>query len=171
MTDGTPQDIEWRLPRSARSVGRARTLLAAQARSWKVPDEIADTAVLLLSELMTNACRHAHVSPGRELRARALVRAGTLCIEVADASSAQPEPRVAGPGDESGRGLALVAALADAWGAEPRPYRIGKTVWCELRLPSDDVRSGGGPLPSGSARDGSRAGACGGPPRRGTPPS
>ncbi|MFI8997143.1 ATP-binding protein [Streptomyces sp. NPDC053542] len=171
MTDGTPQDIEWRLARSARSVGRARTLLAAQARAWKVPDEIADTAVLLLSELMTNACRHARVSPGRELRARALVRADTLRIEVSDASSAQPQQRDAGPGDESGRGLALVAALADAWGTEPRPHGIGKTVWCELRIPADDVRSGGGPLPSGSVRGGWRAGACGGPPRRGTRPS
>ncbi|MFF0158841.1 ATP-binding protein [Streptomyces sp. NPDC005263] len=43
-----------------------------------------------------------------------------------------PEPRQAAPGDESGRGLTLVAALADAWGTELREGGIGKTVWFEL---------------------------------------
>ena len=57
------QDVEWHLPRHARSVGRARTLLREQATAWKLPDETTETAVLLLSELMTNAHRHAKVSP------------------------------------------------------------------------------------------------------------
>ena len=61
---------EWQLPRRPRSVGRARALLRAQAADWKPPDAITDTAVLLLSELMTNVYRHAHVSPGREIRIR-----------------------------------------------------------------------------------------------------
>ncbi|WP_371527520.1 hypothetical protein OG302_16660 [Streptomyces sp. NBC_01283] len=50
-----------------RSVGRARSLLSEQARAWKVPDDVADTAVLLLSELMTNAVRHGRVPAGRGL--------------------------------------------------------------------------------------------------------
>lgn len=57
------KDVEWHLPRHARSVGRARTLLRDQATAWKLPDELTETAVLLLSELMTNAYRHAKVSP------------------------------------------------------------------------------------------------------------
>ncbi|WP_326694187.1 hypothetical protein [Streptomyces sp. NBC_01766] len=61
MNSGMPKDIEWRLPRS---VGRARALLSEQMRAWKVPDEMADTSVPLLSELMTNAVRHAYVPPG-----------------------------------------------------------------------------------------------------------
>lgn len=44
-----PHDIEWRLPRHPRSVGRARTLLREQARMWKLPDDVTETAVLLLS--------------------------------------------------------------------------------------------------------------------------
>ncbi|MEU5519038.1 ATP-binding protein [Streptomyces griseoaurantiacus] len=128
-----PHDIEWRLPRHPRSVGRARTLLREQARMWKLPDDVTETAVLLLSELMTNAYRHAKVPPGREIRARCVESDGRLRLTVTDASDVLPVVRETGPEDESGRGLPLVAALADAWGAEPRPCGIGKTVWCELR--------------------------------------
>ncbi len=134
--NGLPQDIEWRLPRHARSVGRSRVLLREQARSWRVPEDTRDTAVLLLSELMTNACRHARVSPGREISARCVVRDGRLRIEVSDACDDVPKPREASADDESGRGLALVSALADEWGAHPRSCGIGKTVWFELKLPT-----------------------------------
>ncbi len=128
-----PQDIEWRLPRHARSVSRARTLLREQATSWKIPDEVTETAVLLLSELMTNACRHAKVSPGREIWAHCVLEAGHLRISVTDANDTLPAPREASLDDEAGRGLTLVAALADDWGAEPRTCGIGKTVWFTLR--------------------------------------
>lgn len=136
MNDATPHppnDIEWRLPRHARSVGRARALFREQATAWKLPDDVTETAVLLLSELMTNAYRHATVSPGREIRARCLfLGEDRLRVEVSDANDSLPVPRSAGADDDTGRGLALVAALAATWGAEPRPYGIGKTVWFEL---------------------------------------
>ncbi|HEY3478124.1 MAG TPA: ATP-binding protein [Streptomyces sp.] len=128
-------DIEWLLPRHARSVGRARALFLAWAGEWRLPEETAETATLLLSELMTNAVRHGRV-PGRDVAACCRVTAaGTLRVEVSDACTALPVAREAGADDESGRGLALVAALASAWDAEPRPYGIGKTVWFELALP------------------------------------
>jgi anti-sigma regulatory factor (Ser/Thr protein kinase) len=129
-----PQIVEWRLTRHARSVGRARAFLREQACSWKIPDETAETAVLLLSELMTNACKHARVSPGREIWARCSLFDDRMRIEVSDASEELPLLRQAGPEEESGRGLTLVAALANDWGAHPRPCGIGKTVWFELRL-------------------------------------
>ncbi|GAT79334.1 regulatory protein [Streptomyces sp. F-3] len=133
-----PQDIEFRFPRHARSVGRARALLREQATSWKLPDEVTETAVLLLSELMTNAYRHAKVPPGREIRARCVLNDdGCLRVSVSDASDTLPTPREASLEDEAGRGLALVAALADDWGAAPRPGGIGKTVWFELKSGSE----------------------------------
>ncbi|GAA4809640.1 ATP-binding protein [Streptomyces ziwulingensis] len=138
-TTAAPKDIEWRLPRHARSVGRARTFLREQAASWKVPDEVAETAVLLLSELMTNAYRHAKVSPGREIWARCALTDDRLRVWVTDADGTLPATRHAAPDDESGRGLALVAVLADDWGAALREKGVGKTVWFELRLP-DGVR-------------------------------
>jgi len=64
------------------------------------------------------------------------VQAGPLRLSVTDANNTLPTPRDASPDDESGRGLTLVAALADEWDAEPRPGGIGKTVWFELRAPS-----------------------------------
>jgi anti-sigma regulatory factor (Ser/Thr protein kinase) len=138
MNDATPpppRDIEWQFSRHARSVSRARNLLREQATAWKIPDEVAETAALLLSELMTNAYRHAKVSPGREIRARCALDADRLRVSVTDANDSLPEARQAGPDDESGRGLALVAALADRWGAGPREGGIGKTVWFELAHP------------------------------------
>ncbi|WP_051969987.1 ATP-binding protein [Kitasatospora azatica] len=126
-----------RLPRSARSVGRARAAFRADAASWSLPAEDGDTATLLLSELLTNACRHARVPRDRYVEARwTLDRSGGLLrVEVSDADRRPPKPRRAGPDDESGRGLELLALLAGGWGVDPRPGGIGKTVWFELKLP------------------------------------
>ncbi|GHC61806.1 ATP-binding protein [Streptomyces flavofungini] len=129
-----PQEVEWHLPRHARSVGRARTLLREQASSWDLPTEVTETATLLLSELMTNAYRHAKVSPGREIWTHCALKAGRLRIAVSDANATPPAPRQACPEDESGRGLTLVATLSDNWGTELRPGGIGKTVWFELTV-------------------------------------
>ncbi|MEU2788948.1 ATP-binding protein [Streptomyces sp. NPDC007100] len=135
MNDGnSPLQNEWWLPRHPRSARRARKYLRELAEVWQLQAEVTDTAVLVLSELAANACVHARVSRGRYVRVRCLLHAGRLRVEVADAGSAMPEPRVAGVDDEDGRGLALVAALADEWGAYPRPYGIGKVVWFELKV-------------------------------------
>ncbi|MFD6996392.1 ATP-binding protein [Streptomyces mirabilis] len=129
-----PKDIEWRLPRHARSVGRARTLFRQQAASWALPEDITETAELLLSELMTNAYRHAKVSPGREIWARCVLTEDRLRVTVTDANDRLPTPREASPKEESGRGLTLVAMLADEWGVEKREGGIGKVVWFEVQL-------------------------------------
>ncbi|MFE1201878.1 ATP-binding protein [Streptomyces sp. NPDC058762] len=128
----TPKDIEWRLPRHARSVSRARALFREQAASWNLPQDVTDTAELLLSELMTNAYRHAKAPAGREIRARCTLIDNCLRITVTDANNTLPTPGTACPDAESGRGLALVVALADDWGAQRRECGIGKEVWFEL---------------------------------------
>lgn len=139
--------IEWRYPRAPISVPRARARLAAQAREWKLSDETTETAVLLLSELMANACWHARV-PGREVRVRCLFDGERLRVEVLDAERALPVRREARPLAESGRGLGIVAALAGSWGAYPRECGIGKAVWFELATPSDHGGSIRPPRPS-----------------------
>ncbi|MGW2131396.1 ATP-binding protein [Streptomyces coelicoflavus] len=132
------KDTEWRLPRHARSIGRARALFREQAASWELPQDVTDTAELLLSELMTNAYRHAKVPSGREIRARCFLTDDRLRITVTDADTTLPKPAPAPapacPDDESGRGLALVVALADDWGARERVCGIGKEVWFEMSL-------------------------------------
>jgi anti-sigma regulatory factor (Ser/Thr protein kinase) len=125
----------WSLPRHPRGVSRVRAAVRAQADTWLLPEETAETAVLLLSELVTNAVRHSRVR-GRRIEVRCTLDAGVLRVEVSDAGPGVPVARAAGADDESGRGLALVAALAADWGVLPRPHGIGKTVWFECRPPA-----------------------------------
>ncbi|MFD8965218.1 ATP-binding protein [Streptomyces sp. NPDC059568] len=102
--------------------------------SWGL-SELEDSAVLVLSELLTNARRHACVSPGREIETRYVPTMRGLRIEVHDASVERPELRVPDADACDGRGLVLVAALADAWGVRERDEgggRPGKVVWAEL---------------------------------------
>ncbi|WP_371648254.1 ATP-binding protein [Streptomyces mirabilis] len=98
-------------------------------------DEVAATASLLIAELTANAALHGRVR-GRHARLALTLTAGALRIEVTDARGdrlPEPAPGRDGDGDgdgESGRGLLLVASLADAWGCEPH-HPGGKTVWAE----------------------------------------
>ncbi|KUJ64157.1 hypothetical protein ACZ90_61215 [Streptomyces albus subsp. albus] len=101
-----------------------------------VPSDLAETAELLLSELVTNAVRHGRVPRGREIGVRSALSGGELRVEVADVSDSQPQMRESGDGDERGRGLLLVDSLADKWGVSRRGV-IGKTVWFVLALPSE----------------------------------
>ena len=89
--------------------------------------ELADTAALLVSEVATNALVHG----SGDVQVRATASAGRLRVEVTDGDPGLPKPRQAGALDEGGRGLALLDALATAWGTAPGPD--GKTVWFELR--------------------------------------
>ncbi|MGW7254053.1 ATP-binding protein [Streptomyces sp. NPDC054834] len=171
-TTAAPMDIEWRLPRHARSVGRARALFREQAASWELPQDVTDTAELLLSELMTNAYRHARVPAGREIWARCVVTEDRLRVTVTDANDTFPTPGAPSPDDESGRGLTLVAALADDWGAGGRECGLGKEVWFELAIATyPTLTPADAPSPSGSARGGWTAGVSSVPPTHGTRPS
>ncbi|MFF7993170.1 ATP-binding protein [Kitasatospora xanthocidica] len=130
--------VEWMFPRLPRSAGRARIRFLRMAFEWEVPVESAETALILLSELVTNACRHARSPRDRMIGVRVLLPTCSLLrIEVSDANPELPSLRHASPEDESGRGLELVAALATSWGAHARGEGyIGKTTWCELALPT-----------------------------------
>ncbi|WP_030826955.1 ATP-binding protein [Streptomyces hygroscopicus] len=111
----------------------AERWLAAQRDCPEVAadDDATATASLLIAELTANAALHGRVR-GRHARLALILTAGTLRIEVTDArGDSLPEPAPGGDRDgESGRGLPLVASLADAWGCEPH-HPGGKTVWAE----------------------------------------
>ncbi|WP_306316342.1 MULTISPECIES: SpoIIE family protein phosphatase [unclassified Streptomyces] len=115
----------WTLAPEPTEVPRARALVREQLGRWGLLG-IADTAELIVSELVGNAVRHASGGPV-QLR---LVRSGTLLCEVEDTEHALPTLLNAGPGDEFGRGLRVVARLARAWGTSRTA--TGKTVWFEL---------------------------------------
>lgn len=116
-------------PRDRRSVRLAREFARAVLGEWGVPAPY-DELLLCVSELATNALLHG-VPAGRRLRVGLVLHGdGVLRVEVADSGGGEPRLRTE-PQGEGGRGLLLVAALADRWGVEPRDP--GKTVWCEFR--------------------------------------
>ncbi|MFD9407429.1 SpoIIE family protein phosphatase [Streptomyces sp. NPDC059989] len=117
----------WHLDADPAIVGDARHLVLAQLTAWHL-DELAFSTELIVSELVTNAIRHA----GGPVRLR-LIRADTLTCEVSDSSNTQPRMRRARSSEEGGRGLYIVAQLSHRWGS--RYSRGGKTVWSEQNLP------------------------------------
>ncbi|MCP3767950.1 MULTISPECIES: ATP-binding protein [unclassified Streptomyces] len=108
-----------------------RWLAAQQGRPEPADDDRTATASLLIAELTANAALHGRVR-GRNARLALTLTPATLRIEVTDArGERQPAPTPDADADgESGRGLLLVASLADAWGCEPH-HPGGKTVWAE----------------------------------------
>ena len=91
-------------------------------------EELSFTTELILSELVTNAIRYG----GEPIRVR-MLRDRSLICEVFDSSSTSPHLRYATMTDEGGRGLFLVAQLADRWGTRYLP--AGKVIWAEQPLP------------------------------------
>ncbi|QIJ64548.1 ATP-binding protein [Streptomyces sp. JB150] len=123
---------EWTFPADPGAVRTARSAVRGQLHGWGL-DSLGDLAVLLVSELVTNALRHASGPIGvRLLRPEGLP--AVLLVEVSDPLPELPRERDARPEDESGRGLQLVARSSRRWGS--RPGDRGKTVWFELAVPS-----------------------------------
>ncbi len=82
----------------------------------------------MVSELVTNAVEHARGDAIRVTITR--LAAGAVRIGVIDKDRGEPSPRSAGPRDEDGRGLAIVAALTVRWGVDR--MRWGKRVWADV---------------------------------------
>ncbi|MEV6649163.1 ATP-binding protein [Streptomyces sp. NPDC051219] len=117
-------------------VGRARRWARSRLAGSGIGDDepLAETLILLISELVTNAVVHTGCPAvlrmlfgSADAGAHA---AGTVRVEVADISSCPPRPRHAEGNDTNGRGLELVDGLADRWGWQPEG--AGKRIWCEV---------------------------------------
>lgn len=121
----------WTFPAEPGVVRTARQAVRGQLRDWGL-DGLADLAALLVSELVTNALRHATGPIGVRL-VRPSGPGGVLLAEVSDPLPDPPRERAARLEDESGRGLYLVASSSRRWGT--RPGATGKTVWFELAVP------------------------------------
>ena len=114
-------------------VGRARRWARSRlAGSGIGADEaLAETLILLVSELVTNAVVHTGCPAVLRLSLPCTAaEQATVRLEVADASGRAPVPRCVDGEATGGRGLALVDGLADRWGWSAEG--AGKRIWCEL---------------------------------------
>ncbi|MFD1669821.1 SpoIIE family protein phosphatase [Streptomyces calvus] len=134
-TLGEDRTGAWDVPIGPSAVGAVRAEAARTLAAWGLDDESFVTE-LIVSELVTNAVRHA--SPPIRLR---LIRDRALICEVSDGSSTSPHLRRAATTDEGGRGLFLVAQFADRWGT--RYTADGKVIWTEQPLPEGRRADGG----------------------------
>jgi anti-sigma regulatory factor (Ser/Thr protein kinase) len=129
----SPDLAHWlELPAHRSGVRVARHAMGAQLAKWRVPEEVRDDAVLLVSELATNGV--CHTPSTRLLCGVGLVTDRSLRVEVHDhdyVGSGLPrcEPCV---DDESGRGLLIVQSVADTWGVDRSALTGGKSVWAML---------------------------------------
>ncbi|MCX5063863.1 MULTISPECIES: ATP-binding protein [unclassified Streptomyces] len=129
--DGRSLALSLALPWTSTAAGKARTLIRVSLLHTGVPDFLTQTVELLVTELVTNALRHA----APPLNLSAIYRQAAtpvLSCAVSDGSSELPALCHPSMTCESGRGLVLVDSLSDRWGSHRTPG--GKIVWCELNL-------------------------------------
>ena len=121
MTTGWSRTTTW--DADAANIAAARQFVALELADHGLDDAVPD-ARLVVSELATNAVRHA----GSRFTVTVDVTGGAVLVTVTDPSSALPFPVHASPLHDSGRGLGIVAELSARWGVTPEPHG-GKSVW------------------------------------------
>ncbi|WUH94132.1 ATP-binding protein [Streptomyces sp. NBC_00433] len=117
------------------AIAAARATARRLSNEWGLT-EVADAVASIVSELVTNAVVHGRAARGSRVSVGYHLDGERLRVEVRDWATGMPRTVRRAPGDdavhESGRGLRVVAGLADRWGVIPRV--IGKSVWFEIRL-------------------------------------
>jgi anti-sigma regulatory factor (Ser/Thr protein kinase) len=136
VAQGLPQtDVAAGFPAEPESPGRARRLVAATLRQWGHDDALVDDVALIVSELTTNAVRHARSPFVLAVR----VQNAMLRVAVQDET-----PPAGGFLARPAHGLGLVDALSTRWDVERTP--AGKVVWAELPCEPHAPRGGPGRL-------------------------
>jgi anti-sigma regulatory factor (Ser/Thr protein kinase) len=108
------------------SCARARQVVREAAASWGLPEDLADDAQLVVTELVSNGIDHGE----GPITLTVTQRAAGMLVEVHDLSPKQPQVRPVDPSSARGRGMQLVQALSVRWGTTPDGG--GKVVWAEL---------------------------------------
>ncbi|MFI8517548.1 SpoIIE family protein phosphatase [Streptomyces sp. NPDC085481] len=119
-------------------IATAREQLRQLLHDWSDDDQV-DSAVLMVSEMVTNVLVHTDGDALLVAEIVCLEKARRLRVEVADTSDELPHKRHPGEMASSGRGLLLMEMLAHAWGVDPRGE--GKAIWFELHEPPSEARS------------------------------
>ncbi|MFE2523773.1 ATP-binding protein [Streptomyces sp. NPDC059382] len=143
--DTVPGVFSLLLSSTRRGARLGQLLAVTELRCWGVPPSVTERAEQIVAELTASAVLHGRVQ-GRDFRLGLSLSPAprTLRIEVTDARRDRM-PVLPQPADgETGRGLLIVAALADRWGVVPYPPS-GKTVWAEAEIPSAHAAPSGQP--------------------------
>ncbi|MEV5280760.1 ATP-binding protein [Streptomyces sp. NPDC051994] len=133
-----PTSSSMAVPHGPAGVGKARHRMREQLLGSGVSEPVVDDAVLVLSELLSNACRHGRplgrsdIGDGDIKAAWRLDKAGRLTVEVTDGGGpTRPVPATPSVTARGGRGLNIISALAQDWGV--RDSASGEvTVWVIL---------------------------------------
>jgi anti-sigma regulatory factor (Ser/Thr protein kinase) len=135
------------LPHGPAGVGEARRRLRAELLRRGAPETVIEDAALILSELLSNACRHGRPidDGGHEAGIRAgwhLDEDGLLTLEVTDGGGAtRPAPASPSLTARGGRGLGIVDTLSLEWGVRDEPGEV--TVWAVLPVRGRHARRNG----------------------------
>ncbi|MFF1476201.1 ATP-binding protein [Streptomyces sp. NPDC058301] len=151
-----PTSSSMAVPHGPAGVGKARHRMREQLLGNGVSEPVVDDAVLVLSELLSNACRHgrplgrADVGDGDVRAAWQIDKAGRLTVEVTDGGGpTRPVPATPSVTARGGRGLNIISALAQDWGV--RDSASGEvTVWVIITAAYDRAQgreNGRGPTP------------------------
>jgi serine/threonine-protein kinase RsbW len=124
-----------RLPHAVASVPDSREVLVADLMARRLNPTVIDEAEMVVSELVSNAVRHAKGLADGCVRIRWKVKGGAVEIEVSDGGGPTvPKPSPPSPWAVGGRGLRIVRSLAHEWGVQED--RHGRTVWAAVGGPS-----------------------------------
>ena len=144
-----------RFPETTASVPVARQFVADSLSA--LDPAVGEMAALLVSELATNAVVHA--SSDFAVTVRYPTPTGRVRVEVVDGVPGEPTPLRPPPTALHGRGLLLVASLADEWGVEGTDGEAGKTIWFEL-APATAAAAAAAAAAAGSDADAAAAAAA-----------
>lgn len=119
------------VPYASHSVGAVRRAIADDLRARGCPHAVVEDAVLVVSEILSNALKHARPLPSGKVRVRWSVTISGIEIQVTD-GGASTRPRVTAPSMSAtgGRGLGIVSDLTSEWGVVEDGAHT--TVWATV---------------------------------------
>lgn len=134
------------VPHEGQGVSLARHAFASELASVGVSDDVRQDAMLVISELVSNAVKHAAPLPGGEVRVRCSITVDNLRIEITDGGAVtRPSPAVATVFALGGRGLDIVRTISRQWGVSKDGDSV--TVWADVPLERKPIAGAGVDVP------------------------